>query len=334
MNAHDERQQWLRDRLDDAGLHSVAKTIEVPWRTHSVVLQVVFFFLTALGLGAVWGVFNILDVSGPGVVTAVLAIAMAEVLIRRMRWFWTGVEAALWLGGLFLLISELPRSGTPESNLVIAAASGIAGARVRNPLFGALAAIFVVLYFEERFNLGVVSALVIAAIALAALLRTWVRPSTDWLFVAVALVMPVAGRFTGDEIWRIWTIVLYAIFGVATLLLAIRVRRHTFYFTGFIALGIAAVDAAEHLALPLPVEAKLALGGALLLAGSWLASRALRDHTTGTVATPASLTPFDDDLQAAAITALPRPDFESPATSSGPEPGGGEFGGAGATGKF
>ena len=78
-----------------------------------------------------------------------------------------------------------------------------------------------------------------------------------------------------------------------------------------------------------PLEAQLAVGGAFLLVGSWLIARALRDRTHGIVVTPAALTPFDDAVEIAATVNLPQPEF-TPAQ----QPGGGDFGGAGATGKY
>lgn len=314
MNVEHERALLLRTRVP-------AAKVEVPWRTHSILLRAVFFGLTIAGLLAFHFLFD-----EPGLVTGAVAIALAEYLILKRRWFWTGVEEALWIGATFALISELPSSGTPESNLVIAAAAAIPGARLRNPLFGALAAIFVMIWFEKRLDLGVLAALVMATIAVFALLRTWRRPSTEWLWTAIALVLPVAGRFYADEAWRPLTILLYTAFAALTLTLAIRKRHHALFFSGAIALAIALGDAAERLAVPL--ELKLGAAGATLLLGAWLLARALKDRTHGIVATPAKLTDHDDQLELAATAALPRAEF-APKVETG-----GEFGGAGATGKY
>lgn len=303
-----------------------AAKLEVPWRAHGVVLRVVFFGLTLAGLTALYYFFDALKVSMPGLVTGVIALVIAEVLIQRARWFWTGVEEALWIGGLFSMVTELPESGQPEAMLVLAAAAAIPGARMRNPIFGAVAAGFVAAYFEDKWDLGVLAALVMAAIAVVALLRTWRRPSSEWLWIAIAVALPVVGRSFGDEVWRDVTIVLYGAFGALTLFLAIRRRHHALFFSGAIAFAIASVDFSQRIALPR--EAKLAAAGALLLGGAWLVSRALRGRTSGIVATPSSLTSFDDAIELAATAALPRGEFEPK------REGGGEFGGAGATGKY
>ena len=325
MNVQHERNLHLRARLDDP---RVGAPLEVPWRTNGIVAQVFFFILTCIALGASYGLANVLRIPRPGLITGIAAIVLAEMLIAR-RWFFTGVEAALWIGGVFALISELPRSGTPESMLVIAAACAIAGARVRNPLFGAAAAVFVMLYCEERFDLGVVCALVIALASCIALLRAWQRPSTEMLWIAMALMMPVAGRFTADARWRPMTIALYAIFGAVVLILAITRRHHALFLAAMIALGIAATDIAERIAAP--AEAKFAVAGGVLLAIAFAISRALRDRTHGLVLTPIELTPFDDAMERGATLNL------QPAVAQ-PDPqlstGGGKFGGAGASGDF
>lgn len=303
-----------------------ADAAKVPHRTHGLLLRATLFFFTAIGVIALaffiekeW-------------ITGIIALAVAEFLILRLRWFWTGVEEALWLGGVLALISSLPHTGAPEAMLVIAAALGVAGARVRNPLFGAAAAGFVAEYFEKRFDLGVVAALVIALIAAFGLLRTWRRPSNEWLCVAIAIVLPLVGYSEADAQWRHATIALYAAFGLVTFFLAVRRRHHALFLAGGIGIAIACIELARTFDAPL--EANLALGGSLLLAGSWLVSRALRDRTTGIVATPAMLTPFDDEIEiAATLSHLPHGEsqIDSPQKVEG---GGGEFGGAGATGKY
>ncbi|HEU4886563.1 MAG TPA: hypothetical protein VFV49_01660 [Thermoanaerobaculia bacterium] len=326
MNVQHERNLHLRARLHGT---PAAAQLEVPWRTNGIVAQCFFFVLACVALGAFYGLIHVLDVPRPGLVTGAAAIVLAEVLISR-RWFFTGVEAALWIGGVFALISELPRSGTPESMLVLAAASAIAGARVRNPLFGALAAIFVMLYFERRFDVGVLFALFLAFGSCIALLRTWRRPTTEALWIALALVMPVAGRFTADAQWRTTTIMLYAMFGGVALLLAVTRRHHAHFLTAMIALAIAATDVAER--IQAPPEAKLAIAGAVLLGIAFAISRALRDRTHGFVLTPIALTPIDDATELAATLTL-QPAAPPPAEPA-PAPGGGSFGGAGASGDY
>jgi len=298
----------------------------IPHRTHKIPLRATLFVLTIFGVLALYLFLERMHTSSEGIVTGVVAIVVAELLIRKLRWWWTGVEEGLWIGGAYAMLSELPSSGAPEAMLVLAAGAGIPGARVRNPLFGALAAGFVAAYFEKRFDLGVLAALVIALIAAFGLLRTWRRPSDEHLCIAIAVALPMVGYTHADAVWRQATIALYLAFGLVALILAIRHRHHALFLAGGIGFGIAAIEFARTIEIAL--EAKLALGGAILLGGSWLTSRALRDRTTGIVATPAKRTPFDDELEVIATTALPRAEFDQKPES------GGEFGGAGATGKY
>jgi hypothetical protein len=329
MNVEHERNDSVRSLLEGAGLlrPAIAAQLEQPWRTNGVILQTIFFVLTCIGFGACYAFFNLLGISYPGVVTGVLAIALAEFLMAR-RWFRTGVEAALWIAGLLAAISELPRSGTPESILVIGAAFAAAGVRVRNPLFGAAAAICVVHYCEDRFDLGVVAALLFAAAALLALLRTWQRPSNEWLFIACALALPLAGIFYADAEWRTTTIVLYAAYAAIAFALAVTRRHHAFFLAAMTGIVIAVTQLSLRIALPL--EAKLAIAGALLLGIAFAVSRALRGNARGFVLTPAKLTSFDAELELAATFAL-KP--ETP-VSEAPSTGGGSFGGAGASGDY
>jgi hypothetical protein len=340
MNAQDERNRTLRERAEDwreEGLieaesqRAVHAALPVPWRTYGVIAQCVFFLLTAIGMGATYVLLAALP--RRGLVVGLLFIGIAELLIRR-RWFRTGVESALWLGGLLAMTTELPHSRALEALLVIAAACAIAGLRVRNPLFGAAAAILVMVYAETKFDRGVIVALAIALVAVLALLRTWRRPSTEWLWIVLAIVMPVAGWFTADAKWRTMTIALYATFGFVALVLGIAKRHHALILAG--AIGLVAAEVELSKMIDTPLEAKLAAGGAFLLALAFLLSRALRSRTSGLVVTPARLTRIDDALTiAGALAASQASRSEAPAQ---PEPGRaqgeGGFGGAGATGDY
>lgn len=327
MNAADERARSLRAQLKDEGLLTpeIAAQLEVPWRTNGVIVQVVFFLLACLGLVAFHGLVHVFDVPRPGIVTGIAAIAVAEFLIRVKRWYATGVEVALWVGGLAGFISELPSKGTPESLLVIAAAFAIPGFRVRNPIAGGVAAVLVAVYFEQRFDLGVIAALAIAATAMLLLLRTWQRPTTEWLLIAIALVLPIAGRFMADDRWQTMTILLYTVFGSMAFALALTKRHHAFFLGALIAFAIAGIDVARTIAAP--EEAKLAVAGAALLSIAFFVTRMLRNRTTGFVTTK---TKYDTTLETIVTIA----NAPQPTPSPAPLTGDGRFGGAGASGGY
>jgi hypothetical protein len=333
MNVQHERNLHLRARLKGEKLLTDAVTaqLEVPWRTNGILAQIVFFLLTCLALGAFYGLMHMFEWPH-GIITGVVAIVLAEYLIGARRWFHTGIEDALWLGATIALINELPSSGAPEAMLVIAAAIGLPGLRLRNPLFGAAAAVFVMLYAEERFNLGVICALVLGLAACFALLRTWRRPTTEWLWIALALVMPVAGRFTADEVWRTATISLYALYAAVALVLALRRPHHALFLTAMIAGAISATDLAYL--LETPPELRFACSGVMLLTAVFALTRILRHRTHGFVLTPTPLTPFDETLQTAATLTLQPTHATPPAAEPQVAAGGGGFGGAGASGDY
>ncbi|HEX7807659.1 MAG TPA: hypothetical protein VF608_03010 [Thermoanaerobaculia bacterium] len=331
MNAQDEREVLLRSRFP----RETEQVFGPPkFKSNSVILQIVFFVLTCLGIGAAYFFFDAIDTGAEGVITGVAAIGLAEYLILR-RWFFTGVEAALWLGGLFAMITELPSTGAPEAMLVLGGAAAVAGLRVRNPLFGAVAAMFVAEYAERKADLGVIVALIIAVTAGLLLLCEWKRASTEWLWIALVVLLPIYGRVNADPAWRTTTILLYAAFAIAMLVLAFTRRHHAMLIAGIIGATIAAIEIGQRIATPL--EVKLAFGGAFLLGGSLLVSRVLRDRTTGVVATLAQLTPIDDILQdvgtVAAAHAAGSPPPEAASGEARPS-GDGGFGGAGASDSY
>jgi hypothetical protein len=174
----------------------------------------------------------------------------------------------------------------------------------------------------------VIVAIAIATIAVLALLRTWRRPSAESLWVALAMTMPLAGRFAADVNWRDMTILLYGGFAALTLALALRKRHHGLFAGGGIALAIAATELAQ--AIDAPLEAKLAAGGAILLGGSWLVSRALLDRTHGYVLAPMKL----DETVDIAATLVSTGAVGSRPAEPPTRPGGGGFGGAGASGEY
>ena len=203
-------------------------------------LQLLFFVLTFVGVFAFYFLCGELQLP-KGYLTAAVALGLAEYLILGRGWKHTGVEDALWIGGLFAILHDY--DGNADHILLFyAAASAVAGARVRNPLFGALAAVFVTAYMETKHDLGVLTALAFATIALVALCRTWRRRSTEWLWIAIALILPLAGWVAVDREWRNATIAVYAAFGAIALVLAIVKRHHALFFASMIGFAVAATE--------------------------------------------------------------------------------------------
>lgn len=317
MNASEER----RRELD----------IRIGRQSRGALLSLVFFVLTGLAVAATFFLLERLSLP-KGWLTAILCIAVAEVLIRRFHFAGRGVESALWLGGLFAFIFGLPSEGRPEGLLLFAAACAIAGARVRNPLIGALWPVFAIAYLGLRHwdVAALLVGIIIAAVALLALAREWQRPSTEMLLVALMIASLVAGAWGTVTAYTspAWFLA-YVAFALAAFALGIRFRHRGALFGGALAIVIASIGLRDMFDFPL--EWKLIFAGALLFAIAAAISRMLRGKTTGFVVTPVESS-YEEALRLIGTTAL----APQGATNGTPEPigGGGKFGGAGATGDF
>lgn len=297
------------------------------WKHMSLLAQCVFFFLTTLAIGALWTMFTF----KAGWLVMIISIGVAESLIRRNHFWRTGVEAALWIGGVYVFIFSLPRSGKPEAVLVLAAAAALAGWRVRYAIFGALAMILVTVYFAIKglpydalaFGLGVS---VIAAIACT---RAWRRPSTELLWQMLLLMMPIAAYAASDPKVDASEAAIFIALAAVFALIGIRYRVRVPLVAGGIAIAIAAIDSYKR--IPLAPEKQLMIAGLALLAVATVITRALRNRVHGFVLDAAKPGDIESIVMGVAPVALATP---SAPTSPQPLGGGGGFGGAGASGNF
>ena len=318
--AEEERARAARERI---GKDFVAPK----WRSHSMIVSIVFFLLTTLAIAAPAILIS-------SMMTGLIAVIAGEMLIRIGRFAGTGIESALWIGGLFAMIFGLPGRPHVEVLLLLAAACTIAGVRVRNPLFGAGAAAFVVAYiFDKSPAAAWLTALAIGIAASIALLRTWQRPSTEQLFIALALLMPIAAYIAREiDGWHSdpKILALYAVYGLAAIVLGLSARHRALLVAGAIAIVIARIEAHDWIRF---TEWSLMADGVVLFVAGVIAHRLLRAKTRGVVVTPASITPYDEAMQIAGTVAIVRP---APVTSEAPQAagGGGTFGGAGSSGTF
>ena len=278
-------------------------------------MKYAFFFVTSIAVAASFFLIG-------GVATGIIAVGTAELLMRRARIAGSGVDAALWLGGLVALIASIPSHGQPEGLLLLAAAAALAGARVRNPWFGALAVVIVLHYLQMKGVHGGVIAATAQAIAVGAALaraRTWHLASTDRLFGAIAIAAPLV-------VFK-WPIDLAG--GAIVLALALRLRDRMLLLAAAVSIGIAAFDIGRELAYP--VEWELIAAGAALVVIAVAVTRALRGRTHGIVVAPAPKAQYEE---IATILLQPHHAAASSPDSAGFEGGGGDAGGAGATESF
>jgi MFS family permease len=303
------------------------------WKSNGMILSIVFFVLTALGITAFALLFRV------PIFDAIVCVAVAEFLIQKKRFFGTGIESGLWAAALTFILIDLPHTGEVEALLAIALAAAIVGLRMRNAFFGAIAAALVVAYAGAKWDdpwPAVVVALAIAFACVIALTREWKRRSTEDLFAFGAVLMPLAAyatpliRHEGKP--QLSLAAVFAIFGAAMLVVAIKRRDRATMISAAIALAVASVEARDL--IHASVEVKLMIAGALLIAIAAALSRALRDATSGFVTTPSSMTRYDEAMQLAGTFSVAHATPQQTPASPHRESGGGSFGGAGSSGEY
>lgn len=332
---------WARHHLiSKAERDAIRKQVPSPWRHYGPVLSILFFALTALGVAALFGFCLLLKVP-KGMVTAVLCIATAEWLIRSGRFFRTGVEAALWLGGLLAIIFDLPGEPSVEALLLFAAAGAVAGYRVRSPLIGTASAILIVVYAGVKETSGwpaMLYASILALAAAAALGREWKRGSSETFFALLAVVMPVTGyvtaRVTGtfDASGRQSLAITSLLLLDALVLLALGVRRRerVLLIAGAVALAAAAIENRSLFGWSL--ETQCIVAGLVLGAIGVALSRHLRDRVIGFVVTPVDTAEAMELAQIGGTLLVAHPtSTDATVERTG---GGGGFGGGGASGGY
>lgn len=328
----------VADERADA-LHRIVKTAPAsPWKSHGLILRIVFFAFTVFAVTAFVGLMHLLGLP-QHFLGAVICIATAETLIYRLRFFGTGIEAALFSAGLVNLILMLPSSGKVEAVLVFALAAAIVGARMRSAIFGTLAAILVIVYFGAKFHVthwpAILAAYAISIAAALARTREWERPSTEELFGLMAVSAPVAGYFASaiqsDFGASLAFGVAFSVLAVMLMTIGLTRRDRVVMIAGAVATILAAIELRDLFTTP--VEVKLMIGGAAVLAIAVALTRLLRDRTRGFVLTPAEPSQLEDAVQMMGTIAAAHPGSASPQPPQR-EAGGGGFGGAGASGDF
>ncbi len=338
---------WRRHRLITlAERDAIRQSVVDPWRHYGLAVSVVFFSLTALGVTALFGLCELLHFP-KGAITAILSIGAAELLIRRARFFGTGIESGLWLGGLLAIIFDLPSSGRPEALLVFAPAFGIAGLRVRNALMGTAAVILVVAYAAVKTHSEWPPLLVGISVAIAAamaLQRVWQRPSSEHWFAALTMVMPATGYVAGyvsgaalqrvvalDSSWAITAVLLMA--ALLLLAMSIRSRDRILLIAASLVTGLLIFENRNR--FPWPVEAKCIAAGLVLAAIGVAISRFLAARTNGFVVTAVEAGSYEELAQmGGAVLVVAHPAHAGSQSDAEPTGGGGGFGGGGASGDY
>lgn len=315
--------------LDEERAHAAG--LPTQWRAHGPLARLAFFVLTCIAAMAFYGFWYALRLV-PEIATCVACIGAAETLIRRYRFWLTGVESALWISGLCAVIPLLPGHSRYGWVLAIAIACAIAAIRLRQPYFGAASVLLCVAWLGLRGagELVLIASVVVMLHALVSLGREQERPSAERLYEILLIAAPILPALWRGAVGPRIFITINLAWAFALIAAALVLKHHAPAIAGAVCLVIAFIGWQDLVAIL--IEWQLIVAGALLLAASALVSRRLRENTRGLVMTPSSVTPFDDELQIAATSAL-TPRVE-PAQEPSRGEGGGEFGGAGATGKF
>lgn len=346
----EERAHAIADQLDDwqlpdDELRALRARLATPWRRNSTFVAASFFGLTAFAMLALTALCK--SIGATEFAAAAIAVACAEYMILRRRMYGSGIESALWLGGLLAFIAGLPRSGADEALLVIAAAFALAGWRMQNAIFATIGVIFTACYFvavwDGAHDYWRVAVLPLALAATAIVVKRWrfSRPWIDAFWSYVAIVMPlvaeIGGRITTyDSKGHVEYALTYAILGTIALVAGLRLREHALLIAAAVSFAIMSFEAYDLVDAPL--EWELIAGGALLLGLAAAVARALRGRTTGFVTTPARLTRYDELVKLGGTMAMGQAMHGKPAESepgvSGTAGGADSFGGAGATGDY
>jgi hypothetical protein len=287
----------------------------------SLIAQIAFFFLTLLAVAALFFLCDLMQLP-KGWVVLVVSIVTAETLIRGFQFWRTGVESGLWVGGLCALIVSLPSTGKPEAMLAFVGAFAIAGARLRNALFGTIAVALTLAYLGAK-HLEYVA--LFAGVILSVIGSFF---AARRLFAFIAVAAPVVGYLVAQDI-RAGALLLF-IAAAADLAIGIRTRERAALIAAAICAGIACYELRDL--LPFDTEWKLIIAGAALLAIATTLMRALRGRTTGITVTPMKPHELQDAMQIGAMLPMATPDATPDQAQL--EPGGGGFGGAGASGQY
>ena len=360
-------ERWLEveSRLGAAIPRAVMAERTGGWRSTGPLARIALFVLGLVAAALLLGILGFRDETTLLIAGLGAALA-AEWLTVAKRLHASGIEEGLCVAGSLLIGAWLTTVIAPGSSfaggtvgtLVLIVAVGIAGLRLLNPLVTTCA---VIAFVDWVGSTETVRALdqaiggtttitvgcVFAAFALALGAREYRRPShdrmLDWL-VATLPVVAYAQPATWDILeglhgagggaGRLAAAVPLLVLGAAMLFTGLRRRRHA-PLLGF--LGCAACLAVElRLATGLATETWLIVCGLAALISGVALDRYLRPPRDGLTSAPLTHREGSLDLlqTAGAAVLAGRTAAEFPRSEPPVTPGGGRFGGGGASGSF
>lgn len=309
----------------------------VPWKSFSMLPRIGFFILSTICSIALFGFIAATIGNGKAgaLIAGVMAIAAAEVLIGRFRFFAAGLEEALWFAGAIGIADSFTPVGARWQTwlTVFGIASLVAAIRLLNPFCAVLGAVLIPFRFE---SLAAPFCALVALVALALLPLPRRRPSTEHTIGALAVVMPLAAYLFAkdgkEDLFDPLVAGALLLYALGALIVGVRFRLHAPLLALFTTLGCFAFEVRELSGLSL--EARLIVWGTVLLGVSIAVERYLKTPRRGITSRQLRDDKLGDLLQLAGTIAIAP--HQKPPEQGGPqlESGGSSFGGAGAGGDF
>lgn len=335
---------WLAERISG-------------WTAATSVTRCAFFVLGVFASGLIAAVFDLLHVPKDLLFAGLLLVACAEWLIVRRGFFGAGIEEALELAGLLMIVLQgvnLVGGSDVRISLLVAIVLLATGGRLLNPLFIALGV--VVLSFtidlagpRQSITPTRVTALAgafcvtVACVALYIHRHQFRRPSFDAMVNWLIITTPLAGYLWFESqnpsglsieslrnvsLVRLLPLLILMIFGLTALIVGIRRRAHAPIIAFMICSGCVAYELRDLTTLTLKM--KLICWGTVALLLTLGLDRYLRTPRRGITSNQfAERKGSLDLLQLAGASALaPQSVQHSDAQFTG---GGGRAGGGGAS---
>ena len=331
-----QKRGWLAAAERKGAIDALAKD----WRLARTIVRIVGFVVGAVLVASLFGFLSLLEMPGKGIATAIVSIAVAEVLIARGRFWKSGIEEVLWIGGLFAIIFDLPGPARNEGLLLFAFASLLAAIRLLQPWFATAFVGFVVMYLVTEFERDLVAATLVYLIGAAALLllsHKWKMPFVEnALSMIVLCSLPLAYlllRFVA-EVGSDLSLLAGAVSMIVFFASGLALRNRAPLWGALLTSGLVLFEAATRIVIA--AEWKWLIAGVALVAIAQLVDRILRNRESGITSRrePVSeIYALAETAAAHAASVASRPEQPEPLPPDR-ESGGGSFGGAGASGDY
>ncbi|MEP6885502.1 MAG: hypothetical protein ABJC66_12200 [Gammaproteobacteria bacterium] len=315
-----------------------------PWKTVTTRMRCILFVLGAVAAALTTSICSLLHMPAYMLCAGMMLIALAEWLVMARHFFNAGVEEALELAGLVLMVIwTADLTGYLHETayaLLAAAALMLAGARFLNPLFTTLAVLALAFAIESAFSLTLAGAFCFAAgiVALTCGAVPLRRPAHEQMLNFLVIAMPLAGYAWGADgpagnaagVHGL-PVCMLPVYGATALALGVQRRRHPPIVAFLVCVGCLAYELRNLTGLTLQV--RLIAWGSAALALAAAIDRYLRTPRRGIT----SLKLAEDDESAGLLQLVGAASLTPPVAQgagSGFKGGGGTGGGGGASGTY